>query len=656
MNRNLFNLDVKRLSLAGAIITLGIVFGDLGTSPLYTMKAILRGGAENFNELLIYGGLSCIFWTLTISTTIKYVVVAMRADNNGEGGIFALIALIKDKSQWIAIITMIGGAALLADGVLTPAITVTSSVEGFKLYNPDIHAVPIVLIILAALFFIQQFGTGFIRKSFGPLMVLWFSILAIIGFSQLIHHPDILRAVSPQYAYRFLAAYPGGFILLGAVFLCTTGAEALYAELGRCGKSNIRISWSFIKVALLLNYFGQGAWLMMNIDKGTFMNPFFEMMPKWFLIPGIIMATAVAIIASQAIITGSYTLISEAVSLNFWPKIRILHPSLIRGEIYLPFVNWFLWITCSFTVIFFKESANMTAAYGLSINIAEIITTLLLLYFLLQKGINHRLVLVLFMVLVTVEGSFLVANLHKFTSGGWFTILLASLCFLVMFGWYFGRKLKNRYITFASLDNYLKIFKDLSKDESVPKFATNLVYLIRANRLDHVESKVIYSIFHKQPKRADMYWFIHVDRVNDPNRFNYKVTQVIPGILIRVDFYLGFKIAPKVNLYFKEVLEDLVKSGEIKVNSSFNSMKKHNIEGDFKFILIDRIMSRDISLSNWENFILTLHNIVRKIGITDIRALNLDTTITIEEKVPIIIDQPVEKRIERMHMNSTDSS
>jgi len=656
MNKTVFNLDVKRLSLAGAIITLGIVFGDLGTSPLYTMKAILRGGAGNFNELLIYGGLSCIFWTLTISTTLKYVVVAMRADNNGEGGIFALIALIKDKSQWIAILTMIGGAALLADGVLTPAITITSSIEGLKLYNPGIHAVPIVLIILAALFFIQQFGTGFFRRSFGPVMVIWFLILAIIGFSQLIHHPDILRAVSPEYAYRFLAEYPGGFVLLGAVFLCTTGAEALYAELGRCGKANIRISWPFIKVALLLNYFGQGAWLMMNIDNGTFVNPFFEMMPKWFLIPGIIMATTAAIIASQAIITGSYTLISEAVSLNFWPKIRILHPSLIKGEIYLPFVNWFLWITCSFTVIFFKESANMTAAYGLSINIAEIMTTLLLLYFLLKKGINHRLVLLLFMVLVTVEGSFLIANLHKFTSGGWFTILLASLCFLVMFGWYFGRKLKNRYITFASLDQYLKIFRDLSKDESVPKFATNLVYLIRANKLDHVESKVIYSIFHKQPKRADTYWFIHVDRMNEPNRFNYKVTQIIPGILIRVDFYLGFKIAPKVNLYFKEVLEDLVKSGEIKINSSFTSMKKYNIEGDFKFILIDRIMSRDISLSTWENFILTLHNIVRNIGITDIRALNLDTTITIEEKVPIIIDQPVEKRIERMQMNLPDGT
>jgi KUP system potassium uptake protein len=654
MNKDQVNLGVKRLSLAGIIITLGIVFGDLGTIPLYTMNAILRSGADNFSELLIFGTLSCIFWTLTLSTTVKYVLVAIRADNNGEGGIFALITLIKDKSQWIAILTMIGGAALLADGVLTPAVALTSSVEGLRLYNPDIHVVPIVVIILAILFFVQQFGTGLIKKSFGPVMVVWFLILAIMGLSQLIRHPDILRAINPEFAFRFLKEYPGGFIMLGAVFLCTTGAEAIYAELGRSGRPNIRISWTFIKITLILSYFGQGAWLMMNINQDVYLNPFFEMMPKWFLVPGIIMATAAAIVASQAIITGSYTLLSEAVSLNFWPKVRILHPSFHREEVYLPFVNWFLWVSCTFTVIFFKESVNMTAAYGLSINIAEIMITLLLFYYLFQKGVNHRLILLLLMIFITVEGAFLIANLNKLTSGGWFTILIASVCFIVMFGWYFGRKLKNRYITFANLDNYLSIFKDLSKDESVPKFATNLVYLIRANKLDQVESKVIYSIFHKQPKRADTYWFIHVDRVNEPNRFNYKVTQIIPGILIRVDFYLGFKIAPKVNLYFKEVLEDLVKSGEVKVNSSFSSMKKYNIEGDFKFILIDRIMSRDFSLSTWENFILTLHNIVRVIGITDIRSLNLDSTITIEEKVPIIIDQPVNRRIQRIGEDSSD--
>jgi len=639
--------DIKKLSLAGALITLGIVFGDLGTSPLYTMRAIIAGGAENFNQLLIYGGLSCIFWTLTLSTSIKYILITLRADNNGEGGIFALYALLKEKSSWAAILTMVGGAALLADGVITPSITVTSSIEGLKLYNPDIPVVPIVLIILGALFFIQQFGTNFVGSSFGPIMFIWFLTLAVLGFSQLKFHPGIITAVNPVYAYRFLAEYPGGFILLGAVFLATTGAEALYADLGHCGRKNIRVTWIFVKIALLLNYFGQGAWLMTHIESGAYVNPFFEIMPKWFLLPGVVLATAAAIIASQAIISGSFTLIGEAVSLNFWPKLRILHPTLVRGQVYIPFVNWFLWIACSLVVFSFKDSSNMNAAYGLAITIAEIMTTLLLSYYLLQKGLNHRLVMLLFLTYLTIEGSFLIANLHKFNSGGWMTVLLASLYFLVMFGWYFGRKIKNRYITFADLDKYLDLFRDLVKDESVPRMATNLVYIIRANRHDQVESKVIYSIFHKQPKRADTYWFLHVDKVNEPNRFDYQVTQIIPGILHRVDFHIGFKVEPKINLYFKEVLEDMEASGEIKLDSSYDSLKKHDLDGDFKYILIDRIMSRDLTLSNWENFILSLNGLVRKLSTNDIRTLNLDSTNTIIEQVPIIIDQPVASRIKR---------
>jgi KUP system potassium uptake protein len=648
MNGSKSHIDIKKLSLAGALVTLGIVFGDLGTSPLYTMRAIIAGGEENFNELLIFGGLSCIFWTLTLSTTIKYVLITLRADNNGEGGIFALFALIKAKSSWAAILTMIGGAALLADGVITPSITVTSSIEGLKLYNPDIPVVPIVLIILGVLFFIQQFGTNIVGSSFGPIMVIWFLTLGTLGFSQLILYPDILRALNPEYAYRFLTEYPGGFILLGAVFLATTGAEALYADLGHCGRANIRVSWMFVKIALLLNYLGQGSWLMRHIESGTYVNPFFEIMPQWFLLPGVVLATAAAIIASQAIISGSFTLISEAVMLNLWPRIRVLHPTYVRGQVYLPAVNWFLWIATSLVVFFFKESSNMNAAYGLAITITEIMTTFLLSYYLLQKGLNHRLVLILFMSYLTIEGSFLIANLHKFRSGGWFTILLASLYFLIMFSWYFGRKIKNRYITFADLDKYLSLFRDLSKDESVPRLATNLVYIIRANRHDQVESKVIYSIFHKQPKRADTYWLLHVDRVNEPNRFNYRVTQIIPGILIRIDFHIGFKVEPKINLYFKEAIEDMVKSGEIQLDSSYDSLKKHDFEGDFKFILIDRIMSRDFTLSNWENFILTLNSLVRKFSINDIRTLNLDSTNTIIEQVPITIDQPVASRIRRI--------
>jgi KUP system potassium uptake protein len=642
------NHDIRRLSLAGVIITLGIVFGDLGTSPLYTMRAIITGGDGSFSELLIYGGLSCIFWTLTLTTTIKYILITLRFDNNGEGGIFALIALFREKPVWAAILTMAGGAALLADGVLTPAISVTSSVEGVKLFRPDFPVIPIVLVILAVMFFVQQLGTNYAEKYLGPVMLIWFTMLGTLGITQLISNPDILRALNPVYAYRFVTEYPGGFVLLGAVFLCTTGAEALYANLGQCGKANIRLSWTFAKIALLLNYFGQGAWLIGNPDPGADVNPFFSIMPQWFLVPGIILAVTAAVIASQAIISGSFTLISEAMSLNYWPKIRVLHPNWASQQVYLPVVNWFMWVACSITVLIFRESLNMGAAYGLAINITEIMTTFLLSYYLLQKGLNHRIVLFFFIIYISIEGGFLAANLHKFATGGWFTILLASLFFLVMFGWYFGRKLKNRYISFAELDKYLDMFRDLSRDETVPRFATNLVYIIRANRHDQVESKVIYSIFHKQPKRADTYWFLHVDRVNEPNRFNYEVTHILPGTLIRIDFYIGFKVSPRINLYFREVLEDLVKSGEIRLNSSYSSLKKHNIGSDFRFILIDRIMSKDISLSTWDNFTLSLHNIVRRLAESDINSLNLDPTNTVEEQVPILIDLPVPKRIRRI--------
>jgi KUP system potassium uptake protein len=640
--------DIKKLSLLGVIVTMGIVFGDLGTSPLYTMRAILIGGRYNFSELLIYGSLSLIFWTLTLSTTIKYVTITLRADNNGEGGIFALFALMKKKSSWAAVLTMIGGGALLADGVITPSITVTSAIEGLKLLNPGIHVVPIVLVIVAALFFIQQFGTNFVGSSFGPIMLIWFAVLGTLGLSQIIMHPFILQAVNPVYAFRFLSEYPGGFILLGAVFLCTTGAEALYADLGHCGRKNIRVSWIFVKICLLLNYFGQGAWLILYYTPGSDINPFFKIMPEWLLLPGILLATAAAIIASQAIISGSFTLISEAISLNFWPRIRVLHPTFIRGQVYLPFVNWFLWIACSVVVLSFKESNNMSAAYGLAITLTEIMTTFLLSYYLYQKGINHRLIILLMMVYLTIEGSFLIANLYKFKSGGWYTLILASSYFLIMFGWYFGRKIKNRYITFASLNKYIDLFKDLAKDESVPKTATNLVYIIRANRKDQVESKVIYSIFQKQPKRADTYWFIHVDRVNDPNQFDYHVTQIIPGLLIRVDFHIGFKVEPKINLYFREVIEDLVTNGEIRLESGYESLRKYTIPGDFKFVLIERIMPRDFKLSSWENFILTLYSIAGKLNITDITSFQLDSTNTTIEQVPILIDQPSHQRIKRM--------
>jgi KUP system potassium uptake protein len=641
------HLDLSKLSLPGLLVTLGIIYGDIGTSPLYTVRAIIDN-AKTFNELLIYGSLSCVFWTLTLQTTIKYILITLRADNKGEGGIFSLFALIRRKSTWAAILTMIGGGALLADGVITPAITVTTSIEGLKLFSPAISVIPIVLIIFAILFFVQQFGTNFVGAAFGPIMVIWFLMLGILGFSQIILYPDILRAFSPLFAIRFLSQYPGGFILLGAVFLCTTGAEALYSDLGHCGRKNIRVSWIFVKTTLLLNYFGQGAWVIMHYTPGSEVVPFFEIMPRWFLLIGIIISTAASIIASQALISGSYTLLSEAVSLNFWPKIKIINPTFVRGQVYLPFVNWSLWIMCSLVVIFFKESSNMEAAYGLAITITMIMTTLLLSYYLYKSGVHPYLVILLLAVFLTIEFSFLIANLHKFMYGGWFTLLLASLYFLIMFGWYFGRKIKNRYISFSKLENYLELFKELRRDETVPKTATNLVYLIKANRKDQIESKVIYSIFSKQPKRADRYWLLHVDVVDEPDRFEYSVNQIIPGILIRIDFHIGFKVDPKINLYFKEIVEDLVRSGEITLESSYDSLKKHGLPGDFKFILIERVMLRDFKLSNTENFILALRSIVRHISIPEVRSLQLDSSITTVEQVPIILKQQIGKRIRRM--------
>ncbi|MFA5329460.1 MAG: KUP/HAK/KT family potassium transporter [Prolixibacteraceae bacterium] len=638
---------LSKVTFAGLLITLGIVFGDIGTSPLYVIKAITNG-AEHFDKLLVYGALSCVFWTLTLQTTIKYVVITLRADNHGEGGIFALFALMKKKPVWAAVLTMIGGSTLLADGVITPSITVTSSIEGLKLINPQIPVIPVVLFILTSLFFIQQFGTKFIGKSFGPMMVIWFGMLATLGFIQLVSFPEVLNALNPVYAYNFLTEYPEGFVLLGAVFLATTGAEALYSDLGHCGARNIRVSWIFVKTALLLNYFGQGAWLMMHPQPIADLNPFYTIMPQWFLFPGIVISTAAAVIASQALITGSYTLISEAVSLNFWPKIKVLHPTTIKGQVYIPFVNWLLWVSCSFVVLFFQESSNMEAAYGLSITITMIITSLLLMFYLHQKKLPWPFLALFAIVFGTIEISFLTANMHKFSNGGWFSIALALVFLVVMIGWYFGRKIKNRHISFSNVNKYHHLFEDLSKDKTIPQIATNLVYIIKANNPHQIESKIMYSIFNKQPKRAKTYWLLHVDTVDQPDTFSYEVNQIIPGILIRIDFHLGFKIEPRINLYFKEVLKDMVANNEIQLSSSFESIKKHHFPSDFLFVNLDRIMTQDYELSPWESLIMILHSFTRIISITDVKALGLDPSCVIEEKVPISIERPLNRKIQRV--------
>jgi K+ transporter len=635
--------SISKVTFAGLIVTLGIVFGDIGTSPLYVMKAIVAESKE-LTPFLIYGALSCIIWTLTLQTTLKYVIITLRADNHGEGGIFALFALIRRKKNWIAILTMIGGSALLADGIITPSITVTSAIEGLQLINPAIPVVPLVLAILTLLFFFQQFGSGVIGKSFGPVMVVWFLMLALLGMSQLVTMPEILKSVNPLYAIRFLRDYPEALLLLGAVFLATTGAEALYSDLGHCGIKNIRISWIFVKISLLINYFGQGAWLLQHLDESKHVNIFYAIMPEWFLIPGIVIATAAAVIASQALISGSYTLISEAVSLNLWPKIKILYPTEVKGQVYIPFVNWFLWAACTFVVIYFGNSTGMEAAYGLSITITMIMTTLLLSVYLKNLRLPLIVRVLLLMIFLTIEGTFLVANLHKFSNGGWLTIAISLIFFTVMFGWYFGRKIKNEYITFVKYRENLEMFKALSQDDSVPRIATNLVYITKANYNEQIESKIIYSIFNKHPKRANTYWFLHIDKLEMPNTFEYNVEHIIPGVLIRVDFRLGFKVEPRINLYFRQVLEDLEKSGEISMTSQYDSLKPYAIPADFLFVNLDRILVNDFQLSPVKRFTMGLHNFVRRFGITDVKAFGLDTSNVIEEKVPIVITDAKEKR------------
>ncbi len=514
---------LKRLSFIGVIVSLGIVYGDIGTSPLYVFKAILA--ASSFiDESLILGALSCIIWTLTLQTTVKYVLITLKADNRGEGGIFSLFALLRRKQRWLYVFAIIGGSTLLADGIITPSITVVSAIEGLRMIKPDISVIPIVLIIITALFFIQQFGSGFIGKFFGPIMLVWFGFLGVIGFINLLDFPTVLKAFNPYYAYSLLSHHPEGFLLLGAVFLCTTGAEALYTDLGHCGIKNIRVSWVFVKAMLILTYLGQGAWILNHVDViSNTINPFYTVMPKWFLPFGIGLATSAAIIASQALISGSYTLISEAISLNLWPKIRIKYPSSAKGQVYIPAINWMLYISCCLVILIFQNSSNMEAAYGLSITVTMLMTTILMISYLRLRKYSIFFVGLFAIAYLTIEGAFLVANFDKFVHGGWFTVLAASVLSFVMFMMYRGRGVRNRFITYDRIDKYLPIISDMSEDQSIPKYASHLIYTTHADNKTDIEAKTVYSLINREPKRADVYWFLHVDVLDDPYTFEYKV-------------------------------------------------------------------------------------------------------------------------------------
>ncbi len=612
------------------------------------MKAIV--GDKPIDEMVILGALSCIFWTITLQTTIKYVIITLRADNKGEGGIFSLYALVRRrKNPWLVFPALIGGSTLLADGIITPPISVASAVEGLSVIRPDIPIIPIVLGIITALFVIQRFGTNFIGKFFGPVMLTWFSMLGVLGLINIGGDLSVFKALNPYYGADLLMNYPGGFWLLGAVFLCTTGAEALYSDLGHCGKKNVRATWGFVKAMLLLNYFGQGVYLMQHNGKtleGG--NPFYLIMPEWFLPIGIGIATAAAIIASQAMISGSFTLINEAIRLNFWPKVKVVYPSDLRGQLYIPSINWLLFAGCVAVVLYFRESSHMEAAYGLAIVTTFLMTTILLTNYLLLYKYPRIIAYIILPVYLTIEACFMTANLAKFTHGGWVTFLIASILITVMIVLYYSRKIRNRLVEFVRIDEYLPLLDKLSNDTAIPKYATHLVYLTSANYANEIEEKVIYSILYKQPKRADMYWFVHVDVLDEPYTLEYKVSEVMKGKIMRIDFRIGFRVDPRINLMFRHVVEELVRNNEVDIISRYPSLNKRQLTGDFRFVVMEKFLSLDNELPWLQKIIMDIYFFIKRFALPEEKAFGLDTSSVTVEKVPLIVKPVSGLRLKRI--------
>ena len=645
-----------KFNLAGVLIAMGIIYGDIGTSPLYVMKAIVtpEGHIENISKPLVYGGISCVFWTLMILTTFKYVYLSLNADNKGEGGIFALYALVRRyKAHWIIYPAIIGCASLIADGFITPPISVSSAIEGLANLGTrwgidfeHLGTTPIVLTILIALFIIQQFGTNFVGKAFGPIMMIWFSMIAILGLKAIIAYPSVIEALNPIYAFQFVTQYRGevshlhGFWLLGAVFLCTTGGEALYSDLGHCGKQNIRVSWVFVFITLTINYLGQGAYLMTNFDGKPFdgNSVFYSLMSPAFLPFGIGIATLAAIIASQALISGCFTLVNEAMKLKLWPNMKVNYPTQMMGQIYIPWINWFLMAGCILVVLIFKESSNMEAAYGLAIVLNMLMTTSLLLHYMHMKRVNWGKIIAIGFVLVVVEMAFMVSNLViKFSHGGWFSVVLASALFFLIYMWYRAKILRKQHTNLSDLQPHLPMLKALMDDDTLPKEATNLVYLTMAGNYKKIDTNVIYSLFRKRPKRADIYWFLHVDIYDEPYVKKYTVDTLIPEKVFFVNLKLGFKVEHKVNLMFAKIVEKMQQNGEVDELSHYPSLRRFSIPADFKFIILKSRASVDDDISPFNQFVIRVYRVLKKLSLSTQEDFGLEIANVEVETVPIKI-------------------
>ena len=640
--------SLRRITLAGMLVTVGIVFGDIGTSPLYVMKAIV-GVNPGYDADYIIGAISCVIWTLTLQTTVKYVLIALRADNKGEGGILALFALLRRQPRgWLYIVAAVGAAMLVADGVITPAITVTTAVEGLRIVAPSTPVMPVVIGVILLIFMMQRVGTGRIGRCFGPFMLAWFLMLGVLGAVNLPACPEVLKAFNPWYAVKLLVSSPSWFMIMGAVFLCTTGAEALYSDLGHCGRRNITASWMFVKVMLILNYLGQGAWLLTHAREAAGgINPFYAVMPQWMTLAGVAMSTGAAIIASQALLSGSFTIFSEAVNLGFWPRLKIDYPSTEKGQLYVSSVNWCLLAGCLLTVVIFRDSSHIEAAYGLAVTIAMLTTTLLLAFWLRSRGVNMIVVGAFFTFFMTVEGIFFFANMSKFVHGGWFSLMIAAVVGSIMIVWRNSTRRRASFIEYRRMADSAATISAVKADKEIPKYASNLVYLSRSGDPSLVESKLLYSIVNKQPKRADHYWFVHIDHVDSPDELSYSVSVAVPETIYVVTMHLGFRVAPRISVYLRQIVEDLVVSGDLDLRSGYPSLRREGIPGDFRFIILHRIFSPTSICGATTALLMRLHDILRHIGVSDTSAYGLDTSVVTAETVPLIINTSSGRRIVR---------